>query len=408
MTSMDCDVVIIGAGPAGTAAAALLRQRGREVIILEREHFPRFSIGESLLPQCMGLLEEAHLLEAVQTCGFQPKNGAVFHRAGRWFDLDFREGFTDDWGTAYQVQRAHFDSVLADAAAAKGAQIRFGARVTAAALAFNRCRVDFICDDGTRGTVRARFCLDASGFGRVLARCLNLDLPSPLPARQSAFAHLAGPMGPDAFDTYKILINTHPQHADVWYWVIPFSGGRCSVGVVAATSRFADFRDAPDAAWKQYIAEDPYLQGLLEKMHPVMATRQIAGYAREIKSLHGDGYAILGNAGEFLDPVFSSGVTIALKSASLAAPVVEQALRGNACDWNAQFAAPLKRGIGTFRALVDLWYEGQLLDIFFFPKKQESITRMLASILAGYAWDEANPLNRNPARTLTALAQRCR
>lgn len=408
MTSLDCDVAIIGAGPAGTAAGALLRQRGREVVILERSRFPRFSIGESLLPQCMAVLEDAKLLDAVVACGFQLKNGAVFHRAGRWFELDFRDGFTEGWGTAYQVQRARFDAVLADETAAMGVDVRFGVQVTDVKLALDDCRIDYVGSDGTSGTVRARFCLDASGFGRVLARRLNLDLPSPLPARQSVFAHVEGPMGPDAFDINKILINTHPTHVDVWYWVIPFSANLCSVGVVAATSRFSAFQDSADQAWRQYTSECPYLRLLLDDMHPVMPVSQIVGYARDIKALYGDGYAILGNAGEFLDPVFSSGVTIALKSAALAAPTVDKALNGHRCDWDGEFAAPLQRGVRTFRAFVDLWYEGRLLDIFFFPRKQERITRMMCSILAGYAWDDANPFNRNPTRTLAALADLCR
>jgi flavin-dependent dehydrogenase len=405
---MDCDVVIIGAGPAGTAAGALLRQRGRQVVILEREQFPRFSIGESLLPQCMPVLEEAGLLDAVTACGFQPKDGAVFQCGGRLFELGFGDGFTAGWSTAFQVQRARFDAALADETAARGADIRYSVRVTGVDLALDDCRVDYVDADGNHGSVRARFCLDASGFGRVLARNLDLDRPSVLPPRQAVFAHLRGPIGPEPFDPYKILINTHSACADVWHWVIPFSDGTCSVGVVGAESHFAAFPDKPDEAWRHYVLGDGYLPGLLAQMQLVMPARQILGYARDIKSLHGDGYAILGNAGEFLDPIFSSGVTIALKSAQLAVRALDKTLAGDACDWETDFAAPLQRGVNTFRAFVDAWYDGRLLDIFFFPRKQEAITRMLRSILAGYAWDDANPFNRNPMRTLTALADLCK
>jgi flavin-dependent dehydrogenase len=289
-----------------------------------------------------------------------------------------------------------------------GVDIRYGVRVTDVDLALDDCRIGYVDDDGASGTVRARFCLDASGFGRVLARSLNLDRPSASPARQAVFAHVEGPRGPDAFDINKILINTHPQHADVWYWVIPFSDSLCSVGVVGATSHFAAFQGDPGGAWRQYVSEDSYLQVLLDDMREALPAREIVAYARDINALHGDGYAILGNAGEFIDPVFSSGVTIALKSAALAVPAVDNVLDGGRCDWDAEFVAPLQRGVNTFRAFIDFWYEGRLLDIFLFPKKQEQITRMMCSILAGYAWDDANPFNRNPRRRLAALADLCR
>ena len=108
------DVVVIGAGPSGTVASALLNQQSHRVLVLEREHFPRFSIGESLLPQCMIFLEQAKMLEAVQAGNFQFKNGAAFYHGERTECFDFSEKFTSGWGTTYQVQRGRFDKILAD------------------------------------------------------------------------------------------------------------------------------------------------------------------------------------------------------------------------------------------------------------------------------------------------------
>ena len=116
------EVLIVGAGPAGAVAAALLRRQGRQVLVLEREQFPRFSIGESLLPQSMAYLEQAGMLQAVVAQGFQFKNGASFMRAGQYTEFDFREQFTEGWDSAYQVQRSRFDQVLADEAERSGAQ----------------------------------------------------------------------------------------------------------------------------------------------------------------------------------------------------------------------------------------------------------------------------------------------
>ncbi|EGF32053.1 FAD-binding protein, inferred for ABFAE pathway, partial [Oxalobacteraceae bacterium IMCC9480] len=125
------DILVIGAGPAGAVAAALLRQQGRHVLILEREQFPGFSIGESLLPQSMEYLEQAGMLRAVVQAGFQYKNGAAFMRDGCYTDFDFRDKHAAGWGTTYQVQRADFDQLLANEAARAGADIRYLHRVTA-------------------------------------------------------------------------------------------------------------------------------------------------------------------------------------------------------------------------------------------------------------------------------------
>src|SRR5690625_1728479 len=122
----QADVVIIGAGPSGAIAAALLRQRRYSVVVLERQHFPRFTIGESLLPHCMEYLEEAGMLEAVQRQGFQFKDGAAFGWGVRYVYYDFREKFTSGPGTTFQVDRGRFDKVLADEASAQGADIHYG------------------------------------------------------------------------------------------------------------------------------------------------------------------------------------------------------------------------------------------------------------------------------------------
>ena len=133
----------------------------------------------------------------------------------------------------------------------------------------------------------------------------------------------------------------------------------------------------------------------------------IEGYSADVKQLFGKDFALLGNAGEFLDPVFSSGVTIALKSASLAADVLDRQLRGLQPDWEREFARPLKRGVDTFRVFVKAWYDGRLQDVIFASNKDENVKRMICSILAGYAWDVENPYVKNTDR-INTLAELCR
>jgi flavin-dependent dehydrogenase len=124
--------------------------------------------------------------------------------------------------------------------------------------------------------------------------------------------------------------------------------------------------------------------------------------------LASNNYALLGNAGEFLDPVFSSGVTIALKSSSLAVPLVEQVLQGQVIDWMEQYEKPLRKGIQVFRAYVESWYSGEFQDVVFSTQQDEKIRRMIASLLAGYAWDTSNPIHRNAKQRLSTLAEYCR
>jgi len=409
------DVLISGAGPSGAVAAALLRQQGLQVLVIEREQFPRFSIGESLLPQSMQYLEQAGMLQAIVEAGFQFKNGAAFMRNGCYTDFDFRDKHSNGWGTTYQVQRADFDHVLAREAERFGAEIRYRHEVTAIELAEAGStpgpkrgpRVTVRAPDGSHYRVQARFMLDASGFGRVLPRLLKLETPSNFPVRSALFAHIADGINDPAFDRNKIRVTVHPQHDDVWFWTIPFADGRCSQGVVAETGFLERYQGTKTERLRAIIVEEPSLHTLLTNARWDTPARQITGYSANVDRLWGEGYALLGNAGEFLDPVFSSGVTIAVKSASLAAGVLARQFAGEEVDWQAEYGAPLRKGVDTFRAFVESWYAGGFQKIIFRKDQQPEIRRMIASILAGYAWDPSNPFARDTPRRLAALEALC-
>jgi flavin-dependent dehydrogenase len=408
MTLETTDVLIVGAGPAGAVAAGFLRQQGRQVLVLEREQFPRFSIGESLLPQSMEYIEAAGMLQDVVEAGFQFKNGAAFAWGDKYTDFDFRDKFSEGWGTTYQVQRATFDKVLADAAARQGAQIRYRHEVTAIDLDGDRPRVTARDADGRSYDVEARFVLDASGFGRTLPRLLQLETPSNFPVRGAIFTHIADRIPQDGpFDRQKIRVTVHPKRPDVWFWTIPFSNGRCSIGVVAEQAFLAQYAGTETERLRAILAEEGGLSGLLKDAVWDTPARQIVGYSANVKSLWGKGFALLGNAGEFLDPVFSSGVTIAFKSASLAAQCLEREFAGETVDWQVDYAVPLKAGVDTFRAFVDAWYAGGFQKIIFHERHTPDIRRMIASILAGYAWDQKNPYVAQAKRRLGVLEELC-
>jgi flavin-dependent dehydrogenase len=401
------DVVVIGAGPSGAIASALLKRRGWNVLVLEAQRFPRFSIGESLLVHCLDFVAEAGMMEAVAAAGFQHKNGAAFIRGDEYGDFDFSERFTPGPESTYQVQRAAFDKLLADEAARQGVEIRYEARVSAVDLDSPQPRLSVREASGAQYDVHARFILDASGFGRTLPKLLDLETPSAFPVRNAVFTHVADRIPEGAFDRDKIQIIVHPEHRDVWYWLIPFPQGRCSLGVVARREFFDNYPADPSQRLKMLAKEEPFLRRMLADAHWDTPARELTGYAANVRAMHGKGFALLGNAAEFLDPVFSSGVTIAMRSASMASKLLDRQLRGETVDWTGEFEIPLRKGVDTFRAYVRAWYDGRFQDIMFSKTQTEGIRRMICSILAGYAWDESNPFVAEPERRLNMLAQLC-
>lgn len=411
MTKHDvCDVVIIGAGPAGAIAASMLVQQGWNTIVVERETFPRFSIGESLLPHCMEFVEQAGMLDALnanaEKLGFQFKNGAAFFRNGERSDFDFEDKFSPGPGTTFQVKRAAFDKLLADEAEKLGAQIRY--QHTVEEVVSNDDGATLIISTAQeKYQLKTRFVLDASGFGRVLPRLLDLNVPSDLPPRKAVFTHFKDNIPADAhFDRQKILITVHPQIEDLWYWLIPFSDGTSSLGVVARPELFNDDQ-ALEEQLLAYIAQDTNLKELLKNAEILQPAKMIGGYAANVKSLFGPSYALLGNAGEFLDPVFSSGVTIAMRSAVSAAGLVTRQLNGEQVDWQADYADGLKKGIDVFKTFVTSWYDTSFQNVIFFQAEGSEIKPMITSILAGYAWDDNNPFVKNAHRGIRMLTKLC-
>jgi flavin-dependent dehydrogenase len=413
----EFDVTIIGAGPAGVVAASLLQQKGWSVCILERELFPRFSIGESLLPHCTEILEEANLLEAVvknqKTLGFQFKNGAMFHRDGVDCSFDFTKKFSKGPGTTFQVKRANFDKLLADEVEKQGVTIRYQHSVTAFDSTDTGTTLSVTSPTGDY-KLQAKFTLDASGFGRVLPRLLNLEKDSELLSRTAIFTHIRDNLSSTEkgkqFDRDKILITVHPTKPDVWYWLIPFSDGTASVGVVGENSYFDNLETEPalNNTLRDYLNEDPNLSALLTNAEIIAPVKQIGGYSANVISLHGNRYALMGNSGEFLDPVFSSGVTIAFHSALLAANTLHKDLSDEQVSWEDEFAVPLARGVETFKHFVMAWYDTALQNIIFFADDNPDVKAMICSILAGYAWDESNPYVTKTKRRLATLAEICR
>jgi flavin-dependent dehydrogenase len=394
------DATIIGAGPAGSTTAALLRQNGWSVRVLERTRFPRFVIGESLLPRCMDTLEAAGTLAAVERKGYIVKRGATFLQDGERCTYDFSEQFTRGWSWTWQVPRASFDDVLASEARRVGADLHFEAEVTAVDVG-DEPVVVWRDANGREQRTRTSFVVDASGYGRVLPRLLALDAPSRLQERAAVFTHVDGDRRPAGDEAGRIWVVIHEDAA--WIWVIPFHDGRTSIGVVATPDFLARYPSDGEQCLRAVIDGAPGVRERLADMQVVMPPQRIQGYSCRVTQMHGPGYCMVGNATEFLDPVFSSGVTLALESARLAAGCVDAELRGDRPDWARDFEAPMKLGTDVFRTFVEAWYRGDLPRIFFNAEKAPNIKRMICSVLAGYVWDEENPFVAQHDRKIRQL-----
>lgn len=396
-------MLIIGAGPAGTLAAALLQREGFRLLVVEKQTFPRFVIGESMLPSSMGLLERAGLLDPIEKQGFMRKYGAVFFRGKETCNFDFANQSTPGFKYTFQVTRADFDKALADAVAARGVQILYGHAVTDVDFSGPDAAVTVAGPGGERRTTRVRFVLDCSGYGRVLPRLLQLEEPSTFPPRESLFAHVTGDRRPEGREEGKIWVCIHPGGA--WIWIIPFANGNTSIGVVGEPEFFQRFPEEPEARLREIIMSEPNAAARLAGMKLVFPPQRIAGYSCAVKTVVGPKFALVGNATEFLDPVFSSGVALALESAQRATQVLTRHLRGETVDWQGEYADYVKHGMDTFRSYVSAWYDDKLPQIFFAPQRNPDIMKQICSVLAGYVWDKSNPYVTQAERALGLLAR---
>ncbi len=408
MTLTHSDVLIIGAGPSGAIAGALLTKKGHSVRIVERQQFPRFSIGESLLAHCLDFVEEAGMSKAVHAAGFQFKNGAVFFRGKQTTEFNFAEKSSKGYPYTFQVQRATFDKVLADEASRMGAEILYQEEILGGDFSGATPRLTVRNKAGESRELTAKFVLDASGYGRTLSKMLKLETPSHLPPRRAYFTHIKDNITQPGFDRQKIRVTVHPKYPDVWYWLIPFPKGRCSIGVVGLESGYDRLPASPAERLKTLNGEDEGLAELLRHAEYDTPVNELGGYSANVKQMYGKGFAMLGNAAEFLDPVFSSGVTIAMKSASMASALLSRQLKGEQVDWQKEYEVPLRKGIDAFKTYVNGWYDGRFQTILFAPRQSPEIKEMICSVLAGYAWDASNPFAAQSEGRFSSLYELCR
>lgn len=398
---MKTDVLIIGAGPSGAVAGAILKEKGFDVTIVEKTQFPRFVIGESLLPRCMDILRETNLVSAVENVGFQKKFGALFVKGDDTCDFDFSEQYSSGSTWTWQVPRADFDKTLVDEVERRGVSVFYQTGVT---------DVEFLKDkvlttiESARGVemIESKYIIDGSGYGRVLPRLLNLDKPSSQPARSAFFTHIKDTDRAKNGGGNRIEVVVVAQ--DIWIWVIPFSNGNTSVGVVGNLS-FIDPEKSNEENFRDLIVSTPLTNKRFADAEFVFEPTRINGYSAAVTQFYGDRFVLTGNSTEFLDPVFSSGVTFALESGSKAAKLVAAELSGEEVNWEEDYVKYIQSGVDVFRSYVNGWYDGTLPTIFFAKGINQGIKERICSVLAGYVWDKSNSYVRKHDTAIGVLAK---
>ena len=397
------DVIIIGAGPAGAISAAKLNKHGFSILILEKMEFPRFVIGESLLPKCMNYLEELDLLSAIESENFQVKTGATFFHNDSVYEFEFKNKYTEGWDYTYQVKRADFDHALIKAVEAKGVEVEFNATVISVDSTKERQLVEYTDFKGNTLKVESRFLIDASGYGRVLPRLFNLQKPVTSKNRAAIFAHIT-----DTNKSFKAATNIYIQASkdnSSWVWSIPFSDETCSVGIVGDIEYIEQCAKNNSENFLDSLRKFPSMKERFSESNLVINPKKIINYSVSVTKLHGDGFVLCGNATEFLDPIFSSGVTLAMSSGYLGAELAIKELNGEKVDWEKEYSDTMNAGIDVFRTYVNAWYSNELHQIIFAPNINELYKKQICSVLAGYVWDTTNPFVKKHKTLVSTLAK---
>jgi len=385
------DVLIIGAGPSGAVAAGYLQQHGVNIKVVEKQKFPRVVVGESLIPRVMDHFEEAGLLEALNAYGFEKKPGARFIRGEEHCVFDFSDKFGEGWDWTWQIPRADFDKAMTDELQRKGVDIAFETEVLDVSFNGTDSETTVRNKAGELSTISAKFLIDCSGYGRVLPRLLNLEMPSNLDYHSAIFTHIDDVRRPEGVEGTQISFDI--IETEVWLWVIPFSNGKTSVGIVGPTAyidKLSAKKDSHEAIQEAIKLSDYYVtrfSGLPYEFDPIRLTN----YSVAVSQFHGAGFALTGNSTEFLDPVFSSGVCFATESGILAAKLAKRQLEGENIDWDQEYSAYMKFGIDVFTTYVKEWYTGNLQELFYHRPENPDVKQKICAVLAGYVWNKENP-----------------
>ena len=404
MSKEFVDVLVIGAGPSGCVSSAYLKMQGKNVKVVEKTKFPRLVVGESLIPRVMDHFEEAGLFPALDKMGFEKKLGARFLRGEEICVFDFSDKFGKGWDWTWQVPRADFDDTLAKELINKGVDLEFETEVIGIEFNGSDSITTVRNNKGETKEIHAKFVIDSSGYGRVLPRLLDLEKPSRLSPHSAIFSHVQDINREDGIEGTQISFDI--IETEVWLWVIPFSNGVTSLGIVGPTEfieKLSTDGNTQEALKKAISLSDYYVKrfGDLEFL---FEPRHLKDYSCAVKQLYGEGYALTGNAAEFLDPVFSSGMAFATESGMLAAKLAIRQLNGETVDWEKEYSEYILYGVNVFTTYIKEWYTGNLQELFFHQPENPDVKRKICAVLAGYVWDKENPFVKKHEHVIANLA----
>lgn len=383
-TLISCDVLVIGGGPAGSTISALLAEQGWNVHILEKDPHPRFHIGESLLPQSLPVLKRLGVLQEVERIGII-KYGAemISHRYGRSQMFYFSKAFDESQPYAFEVKRSEFDAILLKNALTNGATVHEG--VKAQRVEFRPGRSSLIHTENREGlpqTWEATYVVDASGRDTFLSNQLGGKRRSRQHSSAAIFGHFEGVWRLPGSDEGNI---TAGWLNDGWCWMIPFKDGTTSVGVVCHPDYIKSRTVSLDQFLLDTLRQSPPIAKRMERAKPLTPTYAAANFSYRRDTMAGDGYLMIGDAFAFIDPVFSSGVHLALNSGLLGAKVVEAALRKSP-DYAAQlqeFERRVRQGIKTFSWFIHRFNQPAFQSLFVSANRPPKMERAVLSLLAG-------------------------
>ena len=383
MSSSMYDVAIIGGGPAGSTAAALLARAGRRVIVFEREKFPRFHIGESLLPFSMKAFTRLGIHEKFLRAGFMKKFGgeiigACSETGSKFY---FKDGYRSQTDHAYQVTRGDFDKVLLDHAAECGAEVREETSVDR--VEFSNEDIDLgVKSNGTSNSIGAKYLIDASGRTSVLGRQFKIKKTYDHLQKLSIFAHYEAVWRAEGIDgTLTVLIRA----IDRWFWLIPISAERTSVGVVLDSETFRKSKLSAEDFLEKALAEQPVIAKRMANAQRVSQVYVEADFSYRTARLHGDRWLLAGDAAGFIDPIFSSGVFLAVFSGELAADALNEVLDHphKAKRLFPQYERAVNRAMDVYLRFVNAWYTKEFIEVFLAPRSVLGIAPAINAVLGG-------------------------
>ena len=395
MSYTDYDVAIVGGGPAGSTAATLLARAGRRVVVFEREKFPRFHIGESLLPFSMKAFKRMNLLEKFERAGFLKKYGGEFFSAccDEGVKFYFKDAYRSQTDHSFQVIRSDFDKLLLDHARECGAEVREQTSVE---------HVEFNADDvivrwknvpkesgkPTNGSapasseIRARYLIDASGRNSLLGAKFDLKKTYRHLQKLSIFAHYDGMSRAEGIDgTLTTLI----RGIDRWFWIIPLTRDRTSVGVVLDGDIFKRSKKSAEEFLEESIAEQPNLTRRMTHAQRASQVHVAADFSYRNAHLFGDRWLLAGDAAGFIDPIFSSGVFLAVFSGELAADalqvVLDQPAKRKKLFHN--YEKQVNRAMDVYLRFINAWYTKEFIEVFSSPRQVLNLPPAVNAVLGG-------------------------